>query len=118
TLAASDASINLNKAPLDDPAVVEALRYTFDRQEFVDVVTAGTGSITHQPFPQGYVAFNPEIETLWSHDPERARQILADAGYDEGDITIEITAHSISERAAQLAQSQLKAVGISSTIKL
>lgn len=118
TLAASDASLNLNKAPLDDPAVVEALRYTFDRQEFVDVITAGTGSITHQPFPEGYVAFNPEIETLWNHDPERARQILADAGYDEGDLTIEITAHSVSERAAQLAQSQLKAVGIGSTIKL
>ena len=118
TLAASDASLNLNQAPLDDPAVIEALRYAFDRQAFVDVVTSGTGTVTHQPFPEGYVAFNPEVEELWSYDPDKARDILADAGYSDGDLSIEITAHAASETAAQLAQSQLAEVGIDSTISL
>lgn len=118
TLAASDASINLNKAPLDDPAVIEALRYTFDRKAFVDAVTAGQGTVTHQPFPKGYVAFNPEVEKLWSYDPAKAREILTAAGYDKGDLSIEITAHAGSELDAQLTQSQLAAVGIDSTIRL
>ncbi|MGM7668254.1 ABC transporter substrate-binding protein [Microbacterium sp. A93] len=118
TLAASDASINLNKAPLDDPAVVEALRYAFDREAFVDAVTAGTGTVTHQPFPEGYVAFNPEIEDIWSYDPDKARQILSDAGYEDGDLAIEITAHAGSELDAQLTQSQLADIGINSTISL
>ena len=118
TLAASDASLNLNRAPLDDPAVVEALRYAFDRQAFVDAVTAGQGTVTHQPFPEGYIAFNPEIESLWSYDPARARQILSDAGYDAGELSIEITAHAGSDLDAQLTQSQLADVGIDSTINL
>jgi peptide/nickel transport system substrate-binding protein len=118
TLASNDASINLNKAPLDDPAVIEALRYTFDRKAFVDAITAGEGTITHQPFPKGYIAFNPEVEKLWKYDPAKAREILAAAGYDKGNLSIEITAHAGSELDAQLTQSQLAAVGIDSTIRL
>jgi peptide/nickel transport system substrate-binding protein len=117
-LTARDASINLNKAPFDDPRVVEALRYVFDRQAFVDAVTAGRGSITHQPFPEGYLAFNPEVEDLWQYDPDRARSILSDAGYEEGDLSIGIAAQAGGDVAAELAQDQLAAVGIASTIEI
>ncbi|MGB3732331.1 ABC transporter substrate-binding protein [Microbacterium sp.] len=118
TLAVNDASLNLNKAPLNDPAVIEALRYTFDRKAFVDAITAGKGTAVHQPFPKGYIAYNPEVEKLWSYDPAKARQILSDAGYKDGQLSIEITAHAGGELDAQLTQSQLKAVGIDSTIRL
>ena len=117
-LTASDASINLNKAPFDDPQVVEAFRYVFDRQAFVDAVTAGLGTVTHQPFPEGYLAFNPDIEDLWDYDPAKAKQLLADAGYAEGDLSVGITAQAGAEVAAELAQAQLAAVGVSSTIQV
>jgi len=117
-LTSSDASINLNKAPFDDPAVVEALRYTFDRPAYVDAVTAGLGTVTHQPFPEGYLAFNPEVEDLWDYDPAKAKQILADAGYSDGDLSTTITAQAGGEVAAELTQAQLAAVGISSTIEV
>ena len=117
-LTASDASINLNKEPFTDPAVVEALRYTFDRQAYVDVVTAGLGTVTHQPFPEGYLAFSPAVEELWEYDPDRAREILADAGYEEGDLSITITAQAGGDVAAELTQAQLAAVGIDSTIEI
>lgn len=117
-LTSSDASINLNKAPFDDPKVVEAFRYVFDRQAFVDTVTAGLGSVTHQPFPEGYIAFNPAVEDLWGYDPDKARQILSDAGYADGDISVEITAQANGEVAAQLAQAQLAEVGVDSTIQV
>jgi peptide/nickel transport system substrate-binding protein len=117
-LTARDASINLNTAPFTDPQVVEAFRYVFDRQAFVDAVTAGRGSITHQPFPEGYLAFNPAVEELWDYDPDRARQILAEAGYEDGDLSIEITAQAGGDVAAELAQDQLAAVGVNSTIRI
>lgn len=117
-LTSSDASINLNKAPFDDPAVVEALRYTFDRQAYVDAVTAGLGTVTHQPFPEGYLAFNPDVEDLWEYDPAKAKQILADAGYSEGDLSTTITAQAGGDVAAELTQAQLAAVGIASTIEI
>ncbi len=117
-LTASDASINLNKAPFDDPAVVEAFRYAFDRQAFVDAVTAGRGSVTHQPFPEGYLAFDPAVEDLWDYDPSKAKQLLADAGYEEGELSVGITAQAGAEVAAELAQAQLEAIGVASTISV
>ncbi len=117
-LTASDASINLNREPFTDPKVVEAFRYAFDRQAFVDVVTAGLGSVTHQPFPEGYLAFAPAVEELWGYDPDRARQLLADAGYEEGELSVTITAQAAGEVAAELAQDQLKAIGVDSAIEL
>ncbi|GEP48141.1 peptide ABC transporter substrate-binding protein [Microbacterium saccharophilum] len=117
-LTASDASINLNKAPFDDPAVVEAFRYAFDRQAFVDAVTAGRGSVTHQPFPEGYLAFNPAVEDLWDYDPAKAKQLLADAGYEEGELSVGITAQAGAEVAAELTQAQLEAIGVNSTISV
>ncbi|MCS5734158.1 ABC transporter substrate-binding protein [Herbiconiux daphne] len=118
SLAVSDVSINANKAPFDDPKVVEAFRYAFDRQEFVDVITQGQGAPTSQPFPEGNPAYNPEVDELWSYDPDKAKQLLKDAGYGEGDLTIEITAASFSEQGAEIAQSQLAKIGVNSTISL
>jgi len=117
-LTASDASINLNKAPFDDPQVVEAFRYVFDRQAFVDAVTAGLGTVTHQPFPEGYLAFNPDIEDLWEYDPTKAKHLLEQAGYAEGELSVGITAQAGAEVAAELAQAQLAAVGVTSSIEV
>lgn len=116
SLAANNVSINLNKAPFDNPKVVEAFRYAFDRQAFVDVVTNGLGSVTSQPFPEGYLAFNPEIEDLWSYDPDRAVSLLREAGIGPGDLNISITAQSTATNRAELAQAQLKKIGVESTI--
>ncbi|QJU53898.1 ABC transporter substrate-binding protein [Herbiconiux sp. KACC 21604] len=118
SLAVSDVSINANKAPFDDPKVVEAFRYAFDRQQFVDVITSGKGETTHQPFPKGNPAFNPEVEKLWDYDPEKAKALLKEAGYDEGELSIEITAASFSEQGAEIAQAQLAEIGVNSTISL
>lgn len=118
SLSASDVSINLNKEPFTDPAVVEAFRYAFDRQAFVDVLTAGHGSITHQPFPEGYLAFNPEVEDLWDYDPERARELLADAGYEPGELSLAITAGAHNEATAELVQAQLGEIGVTSNIEV
>jgi peptide/nickel transport system substrate-binding protein len=58
------------------------------------------------------------VEDLWEYDPDRARQILADAGYEDGDLSIGITAQAGGDVAAELAQDQLAAVGIASTIQI
>jgi len=118
SLAANDVSINLNKAPFDNPKVVEAFRYAFDRQAFVDVITNGLGSTTSQPFPSGYLAFNPEIEKLWNYDPDKAARLLTEAGFGPGQLSLEITAQSAATNRAELVQSQLKKIGVESTIKV
>ena len=118
SLTVSQVDIHTGLAPLDDPAVVEALKYAVDRQEIVDVAGFGIGDVTYQPFPEGYVAYNPELDDRFAYDPEKAEQLLADAGYKDGDLSIEITVNSSAENTAVLVQEQLKKVGVNSTINL
>ena len=118
SLTVSQVDIHSGIAPLDDPKVVEALKYAIDRQEIVDVAGFGIGTVTYQPFPKGYVAYNPELDELFAYDPEKTKQLLEDAGYAPNELSIEITAASYSENIAVLVQEQLKKVGVKSTINL
>src|SRR5690606_27923753 len=103
--------------PFDDPAVVEAVRYAVNRQEFVDKITFGLAEPTTQPFPSRYLAYDPQSADLWPYDPDRARQILADAGYAPGDIRAELVARA-EDPQSEVIQSQLGAIGITVDIRV
>jgi peptide/nickel transport system substrate-binding protein len=112
---ANNISINVNKAPFTNPKVVDAVRYAINRQEFVDKLTFGYGQATDQPFPPGYVAYDPQSANLYAYDPAKSKQLLAAAGYKSGQIklTLDIPA---AEPDAEIVQSQLAAVGIKVSI--
>jgi len=112
---AANLAVNIHKKPFDDPAVLQAARHAIHRQEFVDKVTLGLGSITAQPFPKGYVAYDDASEDLWPYDPELSKQLLLKAGYKPGDITLDFVLPSVSP-AAEIIQAQLAAVGIQAKI--
>ena len=118
SLTVSQVDVHNAIAPLDDPKVIEALKYAIDRQEIIDVTSFGIGEVTYQPFPKGYAAYNPELDDLFAYDPDKTRSLLEAAGYSDGELTIEITAASYSESVAVLVQEQLKKVGVNSTINL
>jgi peptide/nickel transport system substrate-binding protein len=114
---ASNISINVNKAPFDDPKVVDAVRHAVDRKEFVDKLGFGYGEATDQPFPEGYVAYDPRSKNRYPHDPEKSKRLLRQAGYGDGDITLDLVIPS-ADPAAEIVQSQLAAVGITVNIKV
>jgi peptide/nickel transport system substrate-binding protein len=114
---ANNISINVNKAPFTNPKVVDAVRYAVDRQEFVDKLTFGYGQATDQPFPPGYVAYDPQSASLYPHDPAKSKQLLAAAGYKPNQITLTLDIPS-AEPDAEIVQSQLAAVGITVNIKV
>ena len=114
---ASNLSVNANRKPFDDPAVLGAVRHAINRQELVDKVTFGYGAITNQPFPKGYIAYDDESENLWPYDPEKARRILKDAGYSPGQITVDFVVPTATP-VAEIIQSQLAAIGIRANISV
>lgn len=114
-------SLNLNKAPFTDPAVVEAIRYAVDPKEFSSKLGFGKGEPSHQPFPSGHPAYVKALDAEHPHDTARAREILAKAGYTDGEISFEIggvASLAGFEQVAEILQQQLKAVGINATIRL
>jgi peptide/nickel transport system substrate-binding protein len=116
---ASNISINVNKEPFTDPRVVDAVRYATNRQEYVDKVTFGKGKATDQPFPPGYVAYDDASANLFPYDPAKAKALLAEAGHAPGQIKLDLViSGALYATAAEIVQSQLKAVGIEVTIKV
>jgi len=74
---------NVNWPPFDDPRVRRAFVLATDRETLADVVTRGyvfpaTGGFV----PPGLPGHSAGIGL--SYDPEKARQLLADAGYPDG----------------------------------
>lgn len=114
---AQDLSINVNKPPFDNPAVVDAIRHGINRKEFVDKITFGVGFPTTQPFPKDYIAYDPQSADLWPYDPEKAREILAKAGYKPGDIKVDFVV-SAATTANELLQRQLAAIGIDAKLRV
>lgn len=108
--------VNTEKAPFDDPAVVEALKYGIDREKLKEVVSFGIGDVNYQPFPPGYVGYNEDLADIYAYDPDKARKILADAGYTDP-VPAVFTSSGQSAPAVELIQAQLKEIGINARIE-
>ncbi len=100
-------------SPIADLRVRQAINYALDRETIASALLGEYGFATEQtvvPSEPGYV---DDLEGTYAYDPEKARELLADAGYPDG-FTIPVIA-STSSLAATLSQvlvEQLAAVGI------
>lgn len=72
---------NTGMAPMDDQRVRRALSLGVDRQELVDSFFYGYASIATDMFTPFHWAHDDSIGV--PYDPDQARELLAEAGYDE-----------------------------------
>lgn len=114
--------LNLLEAPFDDVRVRQAANHAIDRQSLVDDVLQGTATVANSPTPPAFgSAHNPDI-TGYDYDPERARQLLAEAGYPDGvDVTFYVTEGGSGMLdpvpMGEAIQADLRAVGINASIQ-
>jgi peptide/nickel transport system substrate-binding protein len=69
--------------PLKDVRVRQALNYAVDRDALVEGLLSGTTVPATQPGPSNAYGYDPEIPPI-PFDPEKAKALLAEAGYPEG----------------------------------
>lgn len=69
---------------LDDPRVRRALTMAIDRETLVEALLHGYGEVSNGPFTPVHWAHADGLEPL-PHDPERARELLAEAGWRDTD---------------------------------
>ena len=109
--------MNTKKAPFDDPLVREAISYAVNRDDIIAMTLNGLGTPAYTLATSMMIGY-PETEPAYTYDPEKAKQLLAEAGYPDGlDIgEIQTLSGTYFEDVAVVMQQQLAAVGITSSI--
>lgn len=116
-------ALYLNNAvkPFDDIRVRQALCYAVDTQEILDLTADGEGvPVGSSMYPAFQKYFMPELADAYPRDIEKAKQLLADAGYPDGfAMTITVPSNYTPHvDVATVLEQQLKAVGVNATIEL
>lgn len=98
------------RPPLSDKRVRQAICLAIDRRAFLRDVYSGMAELSIGPIPPGVLGYDPG-ERGYDYDPDRARALLQDAGYDDGFDTEVWWPQSVSS-AVECLKNDLAAVGI------
>lgn len=67
-----------------DKRVRRAMAHAIDRQAFNKAIQFGLAEPSYQPYAKGDWAHEPSVDGVYAYDPEKARALLAEAGYAQG----------------------------------
>ena len=111
---------NTQHAVLKDPRVRQALNLAIDRDTLNEALWLGKAVVpsTHT-YPQYGELYMPELKTF-EYDPEKAKALLEEAGYDGEEITYDTSAtyYTNGLLAAQAIQEMWGAVGVKMKINV
>ncbi|MEG0090274.1 MAG: ABC transporter substrate-binding protein, partial [Oscillospiraceae bacterium] len=98
--------------------VRQALSYAIDKKAIVDAVYSGVGTVGTGPLASTVWGYEPDVKQ-YEYNPEKAKELLKEAGIPEG-FEVKITTSDSQVRAdtAEIMQNQLNAVGIKSTVEV
>jgi ABC-type transport system substrate-binding protein len=104
-------SINVADPPMNNKKLRQALAHAVDKRELVEAGSFGFGETADQAYPRGHAWYMDGVPAA-TYDPDKARALLREAGYN-GE-TIEIVAEPAQdvESVVVTLQAQLKKVGI------
>ncbi|RNL86616.1 ABC transporter substrate-binding protein [Halostreptopolyspora alba] len=81
----SDLNIDRSQGPLQDKKIRQALSYAIDREALAQANTSGLSDVgAVQPYPPGHRLHFDELDDTYEHDPDKARELLDEAGHPDG----------------------------------
>jgi peptide/nickel transport system substrate-binding protein len=80
--------LNPELAPFDDPQIRQAVDVAIDRQAIAEQLMRGTGKATGLMIPPSNGGYDASFEPT-TYDPELARKLLQEAGYDGTPVVID-----------------------------
>jgi len=106
---------NAQSGPCEDRRVRQALNYALDLDEVIEEVKGGAATPLNGFLTPHHFGHDPETP-VYPYDPEKAKALLADAGYGEGLKLVVDIPSAMPDEAPQLAElmtQQYHRVGIS-----
>ncbi len=83
--------LNAKEGPFANKEIRQAANYAINKSALVDNILQGTADIAAGPTPPAFAwAYNESLEP-YPYDPEKAKALLKDAGYDGKELTFYVT---------------------------
>src|SRR5690625_760895 len=108
-------SFNNRSEELSDERVRQAIRHAVDNQSVMDTAWGGYGMLIGSMVPP-HDPWYEDLTDLYPYDPDRAVELLEEAGATDLELDFRIPNLPYAVDAAQTVQSQLEQVGISTEI--
>ncbi len=109
-------AMNNKLPPFDNKLVRQAVSHAIDRSAIIDGAMFGYGT----PIGSHFAPHNPAYVDLTANsefDPEKAKALLAEAGFADGfTTTLKLPPPSYARRGGEIIAAQLRAVGITTEI--
>ncbi|MBR1693316.1 MAG: ABC transporter substrate-binding protein [Lachnospiraceae bacterium] len=113
--------LNNDFEPFQDVRVRRALCYAVDKQEIFDILSDGKGSeLGSSVFPSFGKYYMEELNSVYTKDTKKAKELLAEAGYENG-FTFSVAVPSNYQPhvdTAQILAQQFKEIGVTANINL
>ncbi|TWH58122.1 peptide/nickel transport system substrate-binding protein [Desulfitobacterium sp. LBE] len=107
--------------PLADVRVRQAIDYAINDKQIVDKVLKGTGIVTLTKVTEEATGSDPKLYNTYRYDPEKAKQLLKEAGYEKG-FTIKLNGpkgkYLMDTDVIQMIAAMLGEVGIKTEIEI
>ncbi|EPM6144086.1 ABC transporter substrate-binding protein [Salmonella enterica subsp. enterica serovar Cerro] len=114
-------SYNVQKKPLDDVKVRQALTYAVNKEAIIKAVYQGAGVAAKNLIPPTMWGYNDDIKD-YGYDPEKAKALLKEAGLEKG-FTIDLWAMPVqrpynpnARRMAEMIQADWAKIGVQAKI--
>jgi peptide/nickel transport system substrate-binding protein len=111
------AAFNCSKAPFDNVKLRQALNYTINRDNIIQVYMAGTGMPNYGVIGPSAVGYTGDV-TKYEYDLDKAKALLAEAGYPDGLSFNLAVCTDYYAPAATVWQADLKKIGVDMTIEV
>ncbi|MHB8156253.1 MAG: ABC transporter substrate-binding protein [Desulfocucumaceae bacterium] len=112
-----------NKKPFNNPKLREAVSHAINRQNLVEFLYQGMAELPNGVLPNFMPGYDKTL-TPYAYDPEKAKQLLKEAGYASGLKVTLLTYSTVrpynpvgGDKLAAAIQADLRKVGIEAEIK-
>jgi len=83
--------LNAKEAPFDNKAARQAANYAINKKALVENILQGTADVAAGPTPPAFAWAYDESLQPYPYDPEKAKELLKEAGYNGEEITFYVT---------------------------
>lgn len=105
--------LNHESPVLGDVDVRRAIDLAINKDAIQQVVTFNNGVVANSPIPMDTPFYNPDVPQNRPFDPEKARELVADAGAEGSELRFLVGAgNKLREQTGVIVQQQLAAIGL------